>query len=79
MNKVHGTKYFNCAYAHIRSSNYIDIMSLNKFNSGNFRLQNRLILMACHGLALVVGYILEHYMDECMMVVHMSTYNYGGS
>ena len=31
------------------------------------------------GLALVVSYVLEHYMGECMRVVDTSTYNYGGS
>ena len=35
---------------------------------------------ACHGLALVVSYVLEHYIGECMRVVDTSrTYNYGGS
>ena len=37
------------------------------------------VVYACHGLALVVSYVLKHYMDECMTVVDTSTYNYGGS
>ena len=37
------------------------------------------VVYACHGLALVVSYVLEHYMDECMTVVDTLTYNYGCS